>query len=127
MITLTYRPVAHTDFNTLRSLHWGLLKRAGWVVEYDNPIARKMCGVSATKQFNTLSEGVCEFEDVTDCDLNLSARYYASGFGSRVGRMLGTRMPTSKPVHRFTVTDELGKPKSMTGPQILRQIKSRFI
>lgn len=127
MITLTYKPLAHSDFNSLHCLHWGLLTKAGWSVKYSNPIGNAMCGVSATKRFHSLSTAICEFEDITQCNLNLQAKYFAEGRGQIAGKILKKRMQGPNYIHRFQITNEAGEKQMLSGPDVVRQIKSRFV
>lgn len=127
MIEITYEPKCHAEYNTLRAHHWGLLRRAGWRVQYDNPIDNKMCGSRATKEFKTLSEGIFEFSDITRVDLFHRGRYYAD----KRSRCAGKRMSKcvyhqTRPIHYFLVRSETSESKEYDGREVLSVIKSRF-
>ncbi len=127
MVRVTYEPRCHADFNSMRPFHWGLLNKAGWDVEYDNPLNNGMCGSRATKAFNTLSEAIFEFSDITRIDLFRKARYYADKTGKQAGqRMTRCTYHQARPFHYFLVKRGNAKAKEYDGREVLSVIKSRF-
>lgn len=126
MVHITYEPRCHADYNTLKPYQWGLLRKAGWTVEWDNPLNNKMCAVKASKEFNSLSEGIFEFSDITRTDLFQRGRYYAD----KRGKLEGKRMSKCiyhqvRPLHYFLVKKNK-KEKEYSGREVLSVIKSRF-
>lgn len=121
MITLTYERQTHPEVNqSLNSLQWGLLKKEGWDIEYENVYFNRGCGLRATKQFPSLVQALSEWETITNSDPFKRSSFYSNRY-SNFDRQYKSVRKSQDYIHLFLVDG-----KKLTGDKLMRTLRQRF-